>query len=233
MVAEEMTEAGHSVEVEKIILGRQYAIDEWLGEAYLAICSREQWLSKEEGMRMKKEDIIEISAIRHQKFGQGVQPNNAPPLLIADVCARFGLAAPSASVNPPLPVASAESDSISHPDVYGGLDGSNLAPLTHGTGTAAPAEEPVIFAEELKSDAGIKAAAEIKRTQRAKEKELTNCALHAYYSSSAYANTASGTLWDRSMANEAIKEVQKEEYSQSLRDFIATYISENSQSMSP
>ncbi|KZP33856.1 hypothetical protein FIBSPDRAFT_716816, partial [Athelia psychrophila] len=53
-------------DIDKIVLGRQYAIDEWLGDAYLAICSREECLSKEEGMRMEKEDIIEISAIRHQ-----------------------------------------------------------------------------------------------------------------------------------------------------------------------
>ncbi|KZP08613.1 hypothetical protein FIBSPDRAFT_695732, partial [Athelia psychrophila] len=51
-------------DIDKIVLGRQYAIDEWLGDAYLAICSREECLSKEEGMRMEKEDIIEISAIR-------------------------------------------------------------------------------------------------------------------------------------------------------------------------
>ncbi|KZP08631.1 hypothetical protein FIBSPDRAFT_840120 [Athelia psychrophila] len=59
-------------DIDKIVLGRQYAIDEWLGDAYLAICSRDQCLSREEGMRMEKEDIIEISAIRHQ-FGLGAQ----------------------------------------------------------------------------------------------------------------------------------------------------------------
>ncbi|KZP08624.1 hypothetical protein FIBSPDRAFT_1052292 [Athelia psychrophila] len=209
-----------ATDVEKIILGRQYAIDEWLGEAYLAICSREQWLSKEEGMRMKKEDIIEISAIRHQKFGQGVQPNNAPPLLIADVCARFGLVAPCASV---------ESDSISHADVDGGLGGSNLALLAHSTGTAAPAEEAVLVA--LNSEASLKEAAEIKSAQKAREKELTNRALESYLSSTY--QQLPGSLWHREMAVEAMKEVQREEYKNNVHDFIATYISENSESTSP
>ncbi|KZP33826.1 hypothetical protein FIBSPDRAFT_664960, partial [Athelia psychrophila] len=55
-----------ATDVEKIILGRQYAIDEWLGDAYLAVCMRDQSLTKEEGRRMQVDDIIEISAIRHQ-----------------------------------------------------------------------------------------------------------------------------------------------------------------------
>ncbi|KZP08638.1 hypothetical protein FIBSPDRAFT_761076, partial [Athelia psychrophila] len=53
-----------ATDIDKIILGRQYAIDEWLADAYLAVCLREESLSKEEGTRMEKEDIIEINAIR-------------------------------------------------------------------------------------------------------------------------------------------------------------------------
>ncbi|KZP08620.1 hypothetical protein FIBSPDRAFT_874381 [Athelia psychrophila] len=217
-----------ATDVEKIILGRQYAINEWLGDAYLAVCMRDQSLTKEEGRRMQVDDIIEISAIRHQ-FGQGAPTNTAPPLLIADVCARFGLPAPCAAGNPPLPMASAESNLIHHADV----DGSNLAPLSHRTGTAAdPAKEPVLVAEELNSKARVKAAEAIKRAQRAKGKELTDRALEAYYSSPAY-NNLPLTLWHREMACEVIKEVQREEYKHTVHDFIATYISENSESASP
>ncbi|KZP33824.1 hypothetical protein FIBSPDRAFT_720283, partial [Athelia psychrophila] len=53
-----------ATDVEKIILGRQYAIDEWLGDAYLAVCMREQSLTEEEGTRMKVADIIKINSIR-------------------------------------------------------------------------------------------------------------------------------------------------------------------------
>ncbi|KZP33842.1 hypothetical protein FIBSPDRAFT_846990 [Athelia psychrophila] len=194
-----------ATDVEKIILGRQYAINEWLGDAYFALCMRDQSLTKEEGRRMQVDDIIEISAIRHQ-FGQGAPTNTAPPLLIADVCARFGLPAPCAAGNPPLPMA---------------------------TGTAAdPAKEPVLVAEELNSKARVKAAEAIKRAQRAKGKELTDRALEAYYSSPAY-NNLPLTLWHREMACEVIKEVQREEYKHTVHDFIATYISENSESTSP
>ncbi|KZP02571.1 hypothetical protein FIBSPDRAFT_668377, partial [Athelia psychrophila] len=47
-----------ATDVEKIILGRQYAINEWLGDAYLAVCIRDQSLTKEEGRRMQVDDII-------------------------------------------------------------------------------------------------------------------------------------------------------------------------------
>ncbi|KZP33851.1 hypothetical protein FIBSPDRAFT_672819, partial [Athelia psychrophila] len=53
-----------ATDVDKIVLGRQYGIDEWLGDAYLAVCMRHKSLSKEEGRRMKVDDIIEINAIR-------------------------------------------------------------------------------------------------------------------------------------------------------------------------
>ncbi|KZP08646.1 hypothetical protein FIBSPDRAFT_670202, partial [Athelia psychrophila] len=53
-----------ATDVDKIVLGRQYAIDEWLADAYLAVCIREQSLTEEEGTRLKVADIIKISSIR-------------------------------------------------------------------------------------------------------------------------------------------------------------------------
>ncbi|KZP33843.1 hypothetical protein FIBSPDRAFT_846994 [Athelia psychrophila] len=219
-----------ATDIDKIILGRQYAINEWLGDAYLAVCMREQSLTKEEGRRMQVDDIIEINTIRHQ-FGQGVQAGTARPLLIADVCTRFGLTAP---LSPSLHMASAESHSMSHAHVNGGLDGSNLAPLAHGTGTAAPTEKPAMVAEELNSEARVKAAAAIKRAHRAQEKELTDRAFNAYISF-AQKNLTSDQ-WgngDRPNALSAMEDVKREERRQNVRDFIATYISENSESTSP
>ncbi|KZP08615.1 hypothetical protein FIBSPDRAFT_688896, partial [Athelia psychrophila] len=53
-----------ATDIDKIVLGRQYGIDQWLHEAFIAVCMREQSLTKEEGRQMKADDIIEISAIR-------------------------------------------------------------------------------------------------------------------------------------------------------------------------
>ncbi|KZP33821.1 hypothetical protein FIBSPDRAFT_671410, partial [Athelia psychrophila] len=56
-----------ATDIDKIILGRQYGIDEWLSDAYLAVCMREQSLTEEEGTRLRVADIIKINSIR-QRF---------------------------------------------------------------------------------------------------------------------------------------------------------------------
>ncbi|KZP16652.1 hypothetical protein FIBSPDRAFT_713527, partial [Athelia psychrophila] len=53
-----------ATDIDKIVLGRQYEINPWLHEAFTAVCMREQSVTKEEGRRMRVDDIIEISAIR-------------------------------------------------------------------------------------------------------------------------------------------------------------------------
>ncbi|KZP33808.1 hypothetical protein FIBSPDRAFT_667194, partial [Athelia psychrophila] len=53
-----------ATDIDKIVLGRKYGIDQWLHEAFIAVCMREQSLTKEEGRKIKVDDIIEISAIR-------------------------------------------------------------------------------------------------------------------------------------------------------------------------
>ena len=58
----------NAVPVDKIVLGRRYEISEWLPGAYEAVCTREDPLTVEEGMKLGVEDIIKISAAR-QAYG--------------------------------------------------------------------------------------------------------------------------------------------------------------------
>lgn len=50
--------------IDKITLGKQYGIVEWLADAYKAICKRPDPLTIEEGTRLGLEDVIRISAMR-------------------------------------------------------------------------------------------------------------------------------------------------------------------------
>ena len=54
--------------MDKIVLGRRYGISEWLPGAYEAVCTRENPLTVEEGMKLGVEDIIKISTAR-QAYG--------------------------------------------------------------------------------------------------------------------------------------------------------------------
>lgn len=50
--------------IDKIVLGRKHGIEEWLGDAYEAVCVRDEPLTLEDGMRLGMEDVIKISATR-------------------------------------------------------------------------------------------------------------------------------------------------------------------------
>ncbi|KAF7970474.1 hypothetical protein HWV62_23889 [Athelia sp. TMB] len=60
----------NAVPVDKIVLGRRYGIIEWLPEAYQAVCTREDSLTLQEGMKLGVQDVIKISAAR-QAYGCG------------------------------------------------------------------------------------------------------------------------------------------------------------------
>ncbi|KZP08639.1 hypothetical protein FIBSPDRAFT_802855 [Athelia psychrophila] len=149
-------------DIDKIVLGRQYAIDEWLGDAYLAICSREECLSKEEGRRMQVDDIIEISAIRHQ-FGLGALSKVVLPLSIGEVRVRFGLL---------------DSD----PAVASML---NLTPSAAGIDTAIrpEPEKPSEKADLLELKKAREEAA-LELAEWVKDREITERALRAFADSS-------------------------------------------------
>ncbi|KDQ53600.1 hypothetical protein JAAARDRAFT_136783, partial [Jaapia argillacea MUCL 33604] len=50
--------------VDKIVVGRQYDIPEWLQDAYIAICERPEALTKKEGERLGLDEVIRISQLR-------------------------------------------------------------------------------------------------------------------------------------------------------------------------
>ncbi|KZP08649.1 hypothetical protein FIBSPDRAFT_874402 [Athelia psychrophila] len=184
-----------ATDIDKIVLGRQYAIDEWLADAFLAVCMREQSLTEEEGTRLKVADIIKISSIR-QRFGLGLRPTAVLPPSIGDVRTCFDLlqfvslptgserVAPGpAIVRDPDVVphlAPSEQHAISSTDFGEGQSGlgldpnlnqSDLTPLTTGIGTTVPPEptpsEGVLSAENAREIAALKRAKDIDITARA------------------------------------------------------------------
>ncbi|KZP33830.1 hypothetical protein FIBSPDRAFT_924260 [Athelia psychrophila] len=174
-----------ATDAEKIILGRQYAINEWLGDAYLAVCMRDQSLTKEEGRRM-------------QQFGFGDQLKLAPAVLVAEVCARFGLGdsdlphtglastAPEAFLASGLavttPLASSESMAIHSAHLGNGQGKSTLdaqVSLPYG-GDSVVLPEPAVVPEVADSIEKAREAAALERAEWEKDRVVTERALCAF-----------------------------------------------------
>ncbi|KAI0048844.1 hypothetical protein FA95DRAFT_1470093, partial [Auriscalpium vulgare] len=49
---------------DRLILGRTYSVEEWIQPAMIALCERKESMTREEGHRMRYEDIITIAAAR-------------------------------------------------------------------------------------------------------------------------------------------------------------------------
>ena len=75
--------------VDKIVLGRQHHINDWLGEAYKSVCMRPDPLTYEEGVKLGMEDVIKVSAIRH-KCGLG-KKISSPTSLSEELQRHFGI----------------------------------------------------------------------------------------------------------------------------------------------
>ncbi|KZP16648.1 hypothetical protein FIBSPDRAFT_748524, partial [Athelia psychrophila] len=88
-----------ATDIDKIVLGRQYDINPWLHEAFIALCMREQNVTKEEGSRMRVDDITKINAMR-QLFRQGAQPMPASALSIGETRAGFDVSLPEPAMPP-------------------------------------------------------------------------------------------------------------------------------------
>ncbi|KAF7374236.1 Ubiquitin carboxyl-terminal hydrolase [Mycena sanguinolenta] len=56
--------------VDKIALGHQYKITEWLGPAYLALVTRKQSITAEEGAKLGVEALVRIRALGDEVFNQ-------------------------------------------------------------------------------------------------------------------------------------------------------------------
>jgi len=75
--------------IDKIVVGRKHQIDEWLGDAYRSVCMRPDPLTLEEGIRLGMDDVIKISAIRHE-YDLGMK--GLPVLLLGEKLQKqFGL----------------------------------------------------------------------------------------------------------------------------------------------
>jgi hypothetical protein len=76
--------------VEKIVLGRRHAIEDWLPPAYHALCIRQAPLSFEEGLRLGVAEVIRIAEAR--QLIRGNQTTFLPETSIRHVEERlFGL----------------------------------------------------------------------------------------------------------------------------------------------
>ena len=132
--------------VDKIVLGRQHHINDWLGEAYKSVCMRPDPLTYEEGVKLGMEDVIKISAIRHKcDLGKKI---SSPTSLSEELQRHFGIDVEAKSpvhdarISPAEPQASksfdcnpidvllpVHADSVEKDDDWGALFGK---PLTKG-----------------------------------------------------------------------------------------------------
>ncbi|KDQ59052.1 hypothetical protein JAAARDRAFT_108596, partial [Jaapia argillacea MUCL 33604] len=52
--------------IDKIVLGREYDISDWLRDAYIAVCERREPITLEEARRLGLEEVVKISKARHE-----------------------------------------------------------------------------------------------------------------------------------------------------------------------
>jgi hypothetical protein len=71
--------------IDKIVLGRACAVDNWLFDAFVSICQRSEPLSIEDGEDMRKSDIIRIARVRECLRSL---PNQATDLQVRRMVAR-------------------------------------------------------------------------------------------------------------------------------------------------
>lgn len=69
--------------VDRILLGRRYDVPEWLAAAYLELCTRDDALSYDEGVRLGMHDVILLSDIRQSvRKGRLMMPEGSIAILI-------------------------------------------------------------------------------------------------------------------------------------------------------
>jgi hypothetical protein len=66
---------------DKVIPGRKYKVDDWLAEAYAALCKRPESLTLNEGNRMTMDDVIKISET-HQSIRSSTVTATADEILL-------------------------------------------------------------------------------------------------------------------------------------------------------
>jgi hypothetical protein len=75
--------------VDKIVFGHRYGISEWLLDAYVAVCTRLESITDEEGEALGIKDVVRISAIRENIVrGVAVTPSRLRLTLWRSCCPR-------------------------------------------------------------------------------------------------------------------------------------------------
>jgi hypothetical protein len=85
--------------VDRIVLGKKYAIDHWLHSAYRVVCERQACLSDEEGARLGLADVLRISRTR--------QDMRIPALLRSSETKRSHAFYKTFGIPAPIPITSA------------------------------------------------------------------------------------------------------------------------------
>ncbi|KAF7965485.1 hypothetical protein HWV62_43266 [Athelia sp. TMB] len=81
--------------IDKIVLGRRFAINEWLLDGYYDVCIREDPLTEEDGARLSNQDVVRIFTAREQ-FGSGYPKFASTPISTLEINKRFQLQLPFA-----------------------------------------------------------------------------------------------------------------------------------------
>lgn len=149
--------------IDKIVLGRKYDIEAWLGDAYEAVCIRDEPLTLEEGNRLGMEDVINISATRQRVHGWP-----ASPPLVNFIRETFGLQ--PLDVQEVIPhVVQGEKETISAPAI--GLPSCKYP--------AAPLESPKGEWADVKMECQIASKKLTKAQQKKVEREAREKAIRA------------------------------------------------------
>jgi hypothetical protein len=71
------------------VLSQQYGIDFWLERAYLDVCTTDDWLSDEDGLRLGVAAVLKIGRVRHElRMPAALKPETSR---LGIVRAAFGL----------------------------------------------------------------------------------------------------------------------------------------------
>jgi hypothetical protein len=62
-------------DVDKIVYGHRYSVSHWPLDGYQSVCSRNSWLTQEEGRRLGAEDVVRIGQVF---FSTRVMPSDVP-----------------------------------------------------------------------------------------------------------------------------------------------------------
>ena len=112
--------------IDKIVLGKRFAISGWLLDGYSAVCAREDPLTEEEGARLSNRDIVRIFTAREQ-FGSGHPQFASTRISTLEINKRFELPVAISASLPASPESVAAADPSESPNDVLTLD--ELPPL--------------------------------------------------------------------------------------------------------